>query len=383
MKPFPVYPLMNVNIQRGLGSYVWDQNDRKYLDFYGGHAVISIGHSHPHFIEKLNSQLDKLAFYSNAVVNELQVELAEKIGAVSGYPDYQLFMVNSGAEAIENALKLASFKNNRSKIIAFERGFHGRTSAAVHVTDNPKISAKINKGFEREILPWNDLATVKKHLLKEDVCAVLIEGMQGVGGVHVPDPAFLKELELLCKQTGTILILDEIQSGYGRSGKFFAHQFSEIKPDLITIAKGMGNGFPVGGVLISPDFKATFGLLGTTFGGTHLACAAGLAVVEVIEKEDLLKNAVDRGNQIKTALSKFPEILEIRGMGCMIGLKMPFPVKAFRSLLVEKFGVFTGSSSQPDTLRILPPLTVSESELNEFIEKFTACLSAYQLTSEK
>lgn len=383
MKPFPVYPLMNVNIQRGLGSYVWDQNDRKYLDFYGGHAVISIGHSHPHFIEKLNSQLDKLAFYSNAVVNELQVELAEKIGAVSGYPDYQLFMVNSGAEAIENALKLASFKNNRSKIIAFERGFHGRTSAAVHVTDNPKISAKINKGFEREILPWNDLATVKKHLLKEDVCAVLIEGMQGVGGVHVPDPAFLKELELLCKQTGTILILDEIQSGYGRSGKFFAHQFSEIKPDLITIAKGMGNGFPVGGVLISPDFKATFGLLGTTFGGTHLACAAGLAVVEVIEKEDLLKNAVDRGNQIKTALSKFPEILEIRGMGCMIGLKMPFPVKAFRSLLVEKFGVFTGSSSQPDTLRILPPLTVSESEVNEFIEKFTACLSAYQLTSEK
>lgn len=370
MKPFPVYPLMNINIQRGSGSYVWDQNDRKYLDFYGGHAVISIGHGHPHFVQKINKQLEKLAFYSNAVLNDLQTELAEKIGTVSGYPDYQLFMVNSGAEAIENALKLASFKNLRTKMIAFERGFHGRTSAAVHVTDNPKISAKINQGFERVILPWNDLSVVKKHLLKEDVCAVLIEGMQGVGGVHVPDPQFLKELEKLCQQTGTILILDEIQSGYGRSGKFFAHQYSDIQPDLITIAKGMGNGFPIGGVLISPDFKAQFGMLGTTFGGTHLACAAGLAVVEVMEKEALLENVIERGHQLKTELSQFKEVLEVRGMGCMIGLEMPFPVKAFRTLLVEKFGVFTGSSSQPNTLRILPPLTVSEAEVTEFIGKF-------------
>ncbi len=377
MKPFPVYPLMNINVQRGLGSYVWDADNRKYLDFYGGHAVISIGHGHPHFIKKVSNQLEHLAFYSNAVVNDLQIELAKKIGAISGYSDYQLFMVNSGAEAIENALKLASFKNQRTKMIAFERGFHGRTSAAVHVTDNPKISANINRGFDRVILPWDDLVTVKKHLSKGDVCAVLIEGMQGVGGVHIPDPAFLKELEILCRQTGTILILDEIQSGYGRSGKFFAHQYSGIKPDLITIAKGMGNGFPTGGVLISPDFKATFGLLGTTFGGTHLACAAGLAVVEVIEKEGLLENAIQRGDQLKTALSQFSEVLEIRGMGCMIGVEMPFPVKEFRKIFVEKFSVFTGSSSQPNTLRILPPLTVSELEVEEFIEKFGVCLLEY------
>jgi len=374
MKPFEVYSLMNVHIQRGLGSYVWDKKNRKYLDFYGGHAVVSIGHGHPHFIKKIKDQLDKLAFYSNAVKNELQVELAEKIGAISGYPDYHLFMVNSGAEAVENALKLASFKTQRTKVIAFERGFHGRTSAAVHVTDNPKISAKINQGFERLILPWNDLATVKKHLANNDICAVLIEGMQGVGGVHVPDPHFLKALEKLCHAHHTILILDEIQSGYGRSGKFFAHQHAGIQPDLITIAKGMGNGFPIGGVLIAPKFKATYGLLGTTFGGTHLACAAGLAVVEVIEQERLLENVLLRGDQLKAALSDFEEVLEVRGMGCMIGLKMAFPVKEFRKSLVEEFGVFTGSSSQPDTLRILPPLNVSDSEINEFIEKFRNCI---------
>ena len=374
MKPFEVYSLMNVHIQRGLGSYVWDKKNRKYLDFYGGHAVVSIGHGHPHFIKKIKDQLDKLAFYSNAVKNELQVELAEKIGAISGYPDYHLFMVNSGAEAVENALKLASFKTQRTKVIAFERGFHGRTSAAVHVTDNPKISAKINQGFERLILPWNDLATVKKHLANNDICAVLIEGMQGVGGVHVPDPHFLQALEKLCHAHHTILILDEIQSGYGRSGKFFAHQHAGIQPDLITIAKGMGNGFPIGGVLIAPKFKATYGLLGTTFGGTHLACAAGLAVVEVIEQERLLENVLLRGDQLKAALSDFEEVLEVRGMGCMIGLKMAFPVKEFRKSLVEEFGVFTGSSSQPDTLRILPPLNVSDSEINEFIEKFRNCI---------
>lgn len=377
MKPFEVYALMDVNIKKGLGSYVWDENGKKYLDFYGGHAVISIGHGHPHFINRVNSQLNKLAFYSNAVKNELQTELAEKIGAISGYPSYHLFMVNSGAEAVENALKLASFKNNRTKIIAFERGFHGRTSAAVHVTDNPKIAAKINQGFERQILPWNDLATVKNHLSKNDISAVIIEGIQGVGGIHVPDPKFLKGVETLCRTHDTVFILDEIQSGYGRSGKFFAHQYADIQPDLITMAKGMGNGFPIGGVLISPNFKATHGLLGTTFGGTHLACAAGLAVVEVIQSEQLLENAILRGQQLTQALDQFEEVLEIRGMGCMLGLRMPFPVKEFRKALVEKYGVFTGSSSVKNTLRILPPLTVTASEVNEFIEKFKACLLNY------
>lgn len=378
MKPFSVYPLMDINIKRGQGSYVWDQNEQRYLDFYGGHAVISIGHGHTHFIKKINNQLSNLAFYSNSVENELQVELAKKIGEISGYPDYDLFMVNSGAEAVENALKLASFKNQRTKIIAFERGFHGRTSAAVNVTDNPKIIAKINQGFEVIKLPWNDLAGVKKQLVMNDVCSVLIEGIQGVGGIHVPDPDFLKEIEKLCQLTDTILIVDEIQSGYGRSGKFFAHQHAGIRPDLITIAKGMGNGFPIGGVLISPKFKAKFGLLGTTFGGTHLACSAGLAVVEVIQKEALIKNASLRGQQLIEAFKKIDEVLEIRGMGCMIGIDMPFPIKEFRKFLVKQFQIFTGSSSLPNTLRILPPLTVSESEIIEFIEKFKMALSLYQ-----
>ena len=377
MKPFPVYPLMNVHIKKGQGSYVWDQYDQKYLDFYGGHAVISIGHGHPHFIKKINNQLNKLAFYSNSVENDLQVELAKKIGEISGYPDYDLFMVNSGAEAIENALKLASFQHQRTKIIAFERGFHGRTSAAVNVTDNPKIIAKINQGFEVIKLPWNDLAAVKKQLLNNDICSVLIEGIQGVGGIHVPDTDFLKAIEKLCHETNTILILDEIQSGYGRSGKFFAHQHAGIRPDLITVAKGMGNGFPMGGVLISPKFTANFGLLGTTFGGTHLACSAGLAVVEVIQKEDLMKNATLRGNQLKEAFSKMEEVLEVRGMGCMIGIELPFPIKAFRKFLVKEYHVFIGSASTPNTLRILPPLTVTESEIVEFIGKFKTALSHY------
>lgn len=379
MKSFDVYPLMDLNIQKSLGSYVWDENGRPYLDFYGGHAVISIGHSHPHFLHRIKSQLDKIAFYSNFVQNNLREELAEKIGVLSGYSSYSLFMVNSGAEAIENALKLASFKNGRSKIIAFERGFHGRTSAAVHITDNPKIVAPINRGFERLILPWNSIEKVKAEISKGDVCAVIIEGVQGIGGVQVPSPDFLSQLEKLCKENNTILILDEIQSGYGRTGKFFAHQYADIQPDLITIAKGMGNGFPVGGVLISPEFEAWHGMLGTTFGGTHLACAAALAVVEVIENEGLLENARLRGIQLREALSQFSEISELRGMGCMIGLEMPFPVKEFRKQLIKEFGVFTGSSSQPNTLRILPPLSVSETEVTEFISAFSQCLLAFKL----
>lgn len=378
MKAFDVYPLMDVNIQNAQGTYVWDAKGKRYLDFYGGHAVISIGHSHPHFLERIKNQLDKCIFYSNFVQNELREELAEKLGKLSGYEDYSLFMVNSGAEAIENALKLASFQNERSKVIAFQKGFHGRTSAAVHITDNKKVSAKINKGFERVLLPFNDIEAVKKELSKGDVCAVIMEGVQGIGGIHVPDISFLEEVEKLCKAQKTVLILDEIQSGYGRTGKFFAHQFSSIKPDLMTIAKGMGNGFPVGGVLISPDFEAKFGLLGTTFGGTHLACAASLAVVEVIENEGLLENATQRGEQLKTALQEFEDISQIRGMGCMIGLDLPFPVKEFRQKLIQEFGIFTGSSSQANTLRILPPLSVSEAEVQEFIEGFGECLATFK-----
>lgn len=378
MKAFEVYPLMDVNIQDSKGTYVWDTNGRRYLDFYGGHAVISIGHAHPHFLERIKMQLDKCAFYSNFVQNELREELAEKLGKLSNYPDYSLFMVNSGAEAIENALKLASFKNDRSKVISFKQGFHGRTSAAVHVTDNEKVSAKINKGFERVLLPLNATNEVKKELSKGDVCAVIVEGVQGIGGVHIPEAYFLEEVEQTCKAQGTILILDEIQSGYGRTGKFFAHQFSTVKPDLITIAKGMGNGFPTGGVLISPSFEASYGLLGTTFGGTHLACAASLAVVEVIEQENLLKNATKRGEQLKNALQQIAEVIEVRGMGCMLGVDLPFPIKEFRKLLITKFGVFTGSSSQANTLRILPPLSVSKSEVDVFLQAFQNCLLEFK-----
>ena len=378
MKPFDVYPLMNIHLERSLGSYVWDKNGRPYLDFYGGHAVISIGHSHPHFLQRVKEQLGKLAFYSTSIQNELKEQLALKLGELSGYPDDQIFLVNSGAEAIENALKLASFKNGRTKIISFEKGFHGRTSAAVHITDNQNISAKINQGFERIILPWNDSVPVEKELAKGGVCAVVIEGVQGIGGIHVPNPTFLQEVERLCKNHGTILILDEIQSGYGRTGKFFAHQFAGIRPDLITVAKGMGNGFPIGGVLISNGFTAKFGMLGTTFGGTQLACAAGLAVLEVIEKEALIENAKLRGEQLKRSLNEFSIISEIRGLGCMIGLDLPFSAKPFRKRLVEEFGVFTGSSSQPNTLRILPPLSVNEKETETFIAAFGACLEAHQ-----
>ncbi|MEO1259085.1 MAG: aminotransferase class III-fold pyridoxal phosphate-dependent enzyme [Bacteroidota bacterium] len=378
MKPFDVYPLMDIHIERSLGSHVWDKHGRQYLDFYGGHAVISIGHSHPHFLMRIKEQLDKMAFYSNSIQNDLKEQLAMKMGELSGYPDYQLFLVNSGAEAIENALKLASFKNGRTKVVSFEKAFHGRTSAAVHITDHQNISAKINQGFERKILPWNDLNAVQKELSKGDVCAVVAEGVQGIGGIHVPDPSFLQSVEQQCKKYGTILLLDEIQSGYGRTGKFFAHQFADVRPDLVTVAKGMGNGFPTGGVLISPEFKPKYGLLGTTFGGTQLACAAGLAVLEIIEKEQLIENAKQRGAQLKKGLAKCAAITEVRGLGCMIGLDLPFAAKPFRKRLIEEFGVFTGTSSQPNTLRVLPPLSVNEKEIEAFLTAFDTCLEAHQ-----
>ncbi len=376
MTLFDVYPLFPIDIQRSHGCHVYDQHGRRYLDFYGGHAVVSIGHSHPHFLKRVKDQIDKIAFYSNFVENELRETLAAKLGELSGYADYQLFMVNSGAEAIENALKLASFQNGRTKVVAFGKGFHGRTAAAVNITDDTSIQAPITTGFEVETLPLNDLEAVASSLSKGDVCAVVVEGIQGIGGINVPSDEFLKGLQNLCEAHGTILVLDEIQSGYGRSGKFFAHQHTGIRPDLITIAKGMGNGFPIGGVIISPKFKARHGLLGTTFGGTHMACAAALGVLEVIENEQLIENAAKQGERLKAELNDLEGIKEIRGRGLMIGVEFEFPAAPFRKKLMEEFGVFTGSSSNKNTVRLLPPLCVSDEEVEEFLGAFKACLEA-------
>jgi acetylornithine aminotransferase len=382
MKPFDVYPLFDLEIQRSEGCYVWDQHGRRYLDFYGGHAVISVGHSHPHYLQSVKAQMDRVVFYSNSVLNELRDRLCDKLGELSGYYDYQLFMVNSGAEAIENALKLASFQNGRTKVVAIEKGFHGRTSAAVHITDGKGMTAPINMGFERMFLPMNDLESAHAELSKGDICAVVIEGIQGIGGIYVPEADYLQNLAALCKKYGTVLILDEIQSGYGRSGKFFAHQYAGIQADLVTVAKGMGNGFPMGGVLISPEFKAKHGLLGTTFGGTQLACAAGLAVLEIIENEELIENAAKRGEELKAALSQFAEVKEVRGMGCMIGVEMKFPVAPFRKKLIDEFAVFTGSSTQPNTVRILPPLSLGDAEIECFIDAFDNCLQAHKMDTK-
>lgn len=376
MQLFDVYPLFPIDIQRSHGCHVYDQHGRRYLDFYGGHAVISVGHSHPHFLKRVKDQMDKIAFYSNFVENELRETLAAKLGELSGYADYQLFMVNSGAEAIENALKLASFQNGRTKVVAFGKGFHGRTAAAVNITDDLSIQAPITNGFEVEILPLNDLDMAEKVLAIGDVSAVVVEGVQGIGGINVPSSEFLQGLSALCEANGTCLVLDEIQSGYGRTGRFFAHQHAGIRPDLITVAKGMGNGFPIGGVIISPKFKARHGLLGTTFGGTHMACAAALGVLEVIENERLIENAAKQGERLKAELQGLEGIVEIRGKGLMIGVEFEFPAAPFRKRLMEEFGVFTGSSSNKNTMRLLPPLCVSDEEVEEFLGAFKACLEA-------
>ncbi len=369
MDLFNVYPLFDIEISKGIGCRIYDNHGIEYLDLYGGHAVISIGHSHPYYIQKLTQQLENLVFYSNSVVNKFQVELAEKLGKISAYEDYSLFLVNSGAEANENALKLASFHTGRRKVIAFNKSFHGRTSAAVRVTDNPKIVAPINEGFEVEFPALNDINSVRKSLKHKDVCAVIIEGIQGVGGIRVPEIDFLKELSAECKATGTILILDEVQSGYGRTGKFFAHQYADIRPDLITVAKGMGNGFPIGGVLISPIFKASYGLLGTTFGGNHLACTAAIAVLDIIKAEHLMENAEQIGQYLMTELNKIPQIKEVRGLGLMIGVEFDQPVKDFRNRLLFEKKIFTGAS-EINTIRLLPPLCLSKSDANEFLISF-------------
>lgn len=369
MELFKVFPLFDVNIVKGKGCKVWDEKGTEYLDLYGGHAVISIGHAHPHYVEMISKQVGKLGFYSNSVINKLQCELAERLGRISGYEDYSLFLINSGAEANENALKLASFHNGRTKIVSFGKAFHGRTSLAVEATDNPKIIAPINNNGHTVYLPLNDVEAMKKELSKGDVCAVIIEGIQGVGGIRIPSDDFMKELRKACTETDTVLILDEIQSGYGRSGKFFAHQYSGIRPDLISVAKGIGNGFPMGAVLISPMFTPVFGQLGTTFGGSHLACTSALAVLDVMEQEDLVNNAAKVGSYLLNQLRKFPQIKEVRGRGLMIGIEFDVPVKAMREKLIYEQHVFTGASGT-NVLRLLPPLCLTMDEADDFLKRF-------------
>lgn len=370
MQPYKVFSLFDVNIVRGKGARVWDDKGQEYLDFYGGHAVISIGHSHPHYIQAVYDQVQKIGFYSNSVINRLQEQLADRLGKISGYEDYSLFLINSGAEANENALKLASFHNVRRRVLAVQHSFHGRTSLAVEVTDNKKYLAPINDNQQVTFLPMNDLKAWEEELAKGDVCAVILECIQGIGGCVMATPEFAQGLAKACKKYGTVLICDEIQCGYGRSGKFFAHQWLGIKPDLITVAKGIANGLPMAGVLISPDFPPVIGQLGTTFGGNHLACAAALAVLDVFEKEHLVENANEVGtyfiDQLRQLQQTNSHILEVRGRGLMVGLVLDMPHKEIRSRLIHEQHVFTGCAGT-NILRILPPLIITKADVDDFI----------------
>ncbi|MBV6645261.1 MAG: aspartate aminotransferase family protein [Cyclobacteriaceae bacterium] len=374
MKNFDVYPRYDIEPVKARGSWLWDENGEKYLDLYGGHAVISIGHSHPEYVRRIKEQVEQIGFYSNSVKMSIQDELATKLGEQSGYPDYQLFLCNSGAEANENAFKLASFHTGRKKIIVFERGFHGRTSLVVEATDNKKIQAPINDTGNILRLPWNDVKAFEE-VIDESIAGVVLEGIQGISGIYLPDDHFISAISKGCKKHGALLILDEIQSGYGRSGKFFAHQYYDVRPDIISMAKGMGNGFPIGGILISPEIEPWAGMLGTTFGGNHLACAAGIAVLDVIKKEKLVDNAKTIGQYLMSELGKLNGVSEIRGRGLMVGIDLPVEAKSVRSKLLLDHHIFTGSSSNAHTLRLLPPLNITREELDIFLGSIKKVLS--------
>lgn len=373
MNLFDVYPLFPIEIVRGKGCHVYDSEGTEYLDLYGGHAVISVGHAHPVYVKAISEQVAKLGFYSNSVINGLQRKFAEKLGKVCGYDDYSLFLINSGAEANENALKLASFHNGRRKVLSFKKSFHGRTSAAVKVTDIPKYVAPVNEGLEVTFANLNDIETVKRELASKEYSSVIIEGIQGIGGIQVPDDDFMRELRDVCSATGTVLILDEIQSGYGRSGKFFAHQYAGIKADIITVAKGICNGFPMSGMLISPIFTPVYGQLGTTFGGNHLGCAGAIAVLDIMEKENLIENAAKVGAYLLEELKKIDGIKEVRGRGLMIGLEFEQPIKEIRTKLLFEQKVFTGVAGT-NTIRLLPPLCLTMDDAEEFLTRFKRCL---------
>jgi len=380
MSLFNVYPIYNIKPVKALGAKVWDENNQEYLDFYGGHGVISVGHSHPKYVEAIKNQIEKIGFYSNSIQNPLQEAFAKKLTEFSGYPDYSVFLCNSGAEANENALKLASFHNKKSKVIAFEKSFHGRTSASVAVTDNPSIVAPINSNHEVIFLPLNEIDLVKKAISENEITAIIIEGIQGVGGLDEGTTFFFQELETICNENNVILILDEIQSGYARSGKFFAHQHHNIKPDIITMAKGMGNGFPISGLLISDKFKASHGLLGTTFGGNHLACASALSVLEIIENEDLMENVNQQSAYFLEAISEIPEIKKVKGKGLMLGLEFDFDVTELRKNLIYEQFIFTGNASQKNLLRILPPLSITSSQIDQFAVGLKNALQSIKIT---
>ena len=369
MKLFDVYPLFDIEIESGKGNYVFDNQGNQYLDLYGGHAPVSIGHSHPHYVERISRQVEKIGFYSNSVQNPLQKQLAEKLGKLSGKEDYTLFLCNSGAEANENALKLASFENGKKKIISFTKGFHGRTSLAVAVTDNPKIVAPVNEIDHTVKLPFNDVEALEKEF-DDSVCAVIVEGIQGIAGIYEASEEFLKAIRTLCDKHNAVFILDSVQCGYGRSGEFFASDKYGIDADIYTTAKAMGNGFPIGGVVISPKFEASYGLLGTTFGGNHLACSAALAVLEVYEKENLLQNTKEVGEYAISELKKIEGVVEVRGRGLMIGIELEFPVAPLRKKLLFEDKIFTGSAGNANTIRLLPALNVSKDEIDVFIDAF-------------
>ena len=374
MNLFDVYPLYPVEPVRGCGNYVYDAEGQEYLDLYGGHAVISIGHAHPHYVEAISKQVAALGFYSNSVENSLQREFAERLGKACGYEDYRLFLCNSGAEANENAIKLASFHSGKEKVLAFSRAFHGRTSGAVAATDNPKIVSPFNRTKNVEFVALNDLAAVEEKLAEGGFCAVLIEGIQGVAGIQCPTDEFLRGLRELTTRYGVTLILDEIQSGYGRTGKFFAHQWAGIRPDMITVAKGIANGFPMGGVLIGQQFEAWYGMLGTTFGGNHLACAAALAVLDVIEGEQLIENANEVGEYLIAELRKMPRLKEVRGRGLMIGIEIDGSAAELRRRLLFEKHIFTGGAGAT-TVRLLPALTVGRKEADRFLASFSELIN--------